>query len=59
MSQETRYYECYHCNDCPTEIQWNEHSHYSEDLLPEAVEGGLFDCPSCGEVVCGEDLREV
>lgn len=53
-------YECYHCNECPTEIEWNNHSHYGEDMdLPEGLEGGLFDCPSCGDVVCGEDLNPV
>jgi len=52
-------YECYHCNECPTEIEWNKNSHCSDELLQDAVNGGIFDCPSCGEVVCGEDLNEV
>jgi hypothetical protein len=59
MDKNTVYYECYHCKECPTEILWNNNSHYSELHLPEAVDGGLFDCPNCGEVVCGEDLTVI
>lgn len=52
-------YECFHCHDCPTEEEWNENRHYSDLKLPEGLEGGVFDCPSCENVVCGEDLRDV
>lgn len=62
MLKVEKKYECYHCNNCPTENEWNGASHYGDDkdtLLPNGVDGGLFDCPSCGEVVCGEDLTEI
>lgn len=54
-----RIYECYHCDNCPTEEDWNSNTHNSSIILPEAIDGGMFDCPNCDEVVCGEDLIEV
>jgi predicted RNA-binding Zn-ribbon protein involved in translation (DUF1610 family) len=52
-------YECYHCQHCPTVEEWNNHSHSSDCLLPEGEDGGVFDCPECGQVVCGEDINPV
>ncbi|MED2737768.1 hypothetical protein [Bacillus toyonensis] len=57
-------YECYHCNECPTEEEWNEHNRiyiltFGSDPLPEGLDGGRFDCPNCGEHICGEDLTEI
>lgn len=57
-------YECYHCSDCPTEEEWNEHNRVAFSVLggiplPEGLNGGTYDCPSCGEFICGEDLTKV
>jgi len=59
-------YECPSCHDCYTAEEWNEHNRLAIDTfgmtpMPEGIEegGNSFDCPSCGERNCCEDMCEI
>ncbi|PGP14604.1 hypothetical protein COA01_30080 [Bacillus cereus] len=63
MKTPEKRYECPLCRSCPTEEEWNEYNRiaiitFGSDPLPEGLEGGQFDCPSCKQYVSGEDLLE-